>query len=63
MRNSFSKKKSNKSLNRKRGGCSLCKRKSRKIKSKMYGGNCTTEAQDLNTPIYERNTSMLPYRN
>ena len=62
MRNSFSKKNSNKKVNRRRGGCSMCKRKSRKSR-KIYGGECTTEMTDLNTPIYERNTSMLPYRN
>jgi hypothetical protein len=60
MRNSFSKKKRN-TFNRKRGGCSMCKRKSRK--TKIYGGDCTTEGPDFNAPIYERNTSMLPYRN
>ena len=61
MRNSFSKKNSNKNVNRKRGGCSMCKRKSRK--TKIYGGDCTTAMTDLNAPIYERNTSTLPYRN
>ena len=67
MRNSFRNKnknsnKSNRNSNRRRGGCSMCKRKPRKLKL-FQGGDCTTEMPDLNGPIYERNTSMLPYRN
>ena len=56
MRNSFSKKNNS----RKRGGCP-CKKK--RTQNKMTGGNCTTETQDLNGPIYDYTTSLTPYRN
>jgi hypothetical protein len=55
-RKSFSKK------NRKRGGCSCKKSRMRKPR-KLYGGNCETEMLDINKPMYDRVTSLIPYRN
>lgn len=58
MRKTFSKKRR---LTRKRGGCPCTKKRPQ---NKMTGGgDCTSTINDLNTPIYERVTSMIPYRN
>jgi hypothetical protein len=58
MRKTFSKKNR---FSRKRGGCPCTKKRTQ---NKMTGGgDCTSTINDLNTPIYDRVTSMVPYRN